>query len=612
MTARRDPARAIYLDVAPDPVFAMFHPGPAVDSSNGHGGDRTGVLIAPPFGWHDVASYRARRTWSEALAAAGHPTLRIDLPGTGDSGGTTADPGRVDAWTAAIDAAARWLRAQPGVDRIAVIGLALGGLVAASALEAGAPVDDLVLWGTPSQGRQLVRQERAFAGLQGSRYSITGEPEPRFLPDGWLEVNGFVLSADTLKTLDGIDLRTIETGVLTRALLLEADGLPVDAALHDAWAGRGIDVSERPGPGWAAMTFHPERYEPPLEVMTTVAGWLADAHLGAADRAAHPTQADRPPPVDHPTTAMRWEAAVVHESTVRIEIDAGWLFGIVAEPPDGVERAPVAAVFLDAGAVRRIGPNRIWVDAARRFAARGVPTLRLDLEGIGDSDGNPERYRDVAEFYIRDTFGDQISAFVDAIEARGAGPRIMLAGLCAGGYWAFHGAARDRRVTAALLLNPGAVMWRSDLVRRRDAHKVRRLLQPTWMRRLLRGKVPMSRVRAIATAVARSAAVPGTSGASSPEPLLDALRARDVDVLLAFSADEALESELEASGLLARLHRWPNVIRRRLPGRDHTLRPIVAQRAVHALLDEALDRELARCADVAPPPAVATAAAGGG
>jgi len=61
---------------------------------------------------------------------------------------------------------------------------------------------------------------------------------------------------------------------------------------------------------------------------------------------------------------------------------------------------------------------------------------------------------------------------------------------------------------------------------------------------------------------------------------------------MAFSDDEPLHDELERDGFFARLGEWPNLEVRKLPGRDHTFRPIVAQRAVHALLDSELDRVL--------------------
>ena len=83
---RRPPARPLYLDLPSGPVFAVYH-APSADAA-----PATAVLLCPPWGWNDVTSYRARRAWAEHLADGGHPTLRFDFPGTGDSAGVPADP----------------------------------------------------------------------------------------------------------------------------------------------------------------------------------------------------------------------------------------------------------------------------------------------------------------------------------------------------------------------------------------------------------------------------------------------------------------------------------------------------------------------------------------
>jgi hypothetical protein len=44
--------------------------------------------------------------------------------------------------------------------------------------------------------------------------------------------------------------------------------------------------------------------------------------------------------------------------------------------------------------------------------------------------------------------------------------------------------------------------------------------------------------------------------------------------------------------VIARLEQWPNVELESLPGRDHTLRPINAQRAGHDFLDRQLASEI--------------------
>jgi hypothetical protein len=307
------------------------------------------------------------------------------------------------------------------------------------------------------------------------------------------------------------------------------------------------------------------------------------------------------------------DGVVVRETPITIDGPSGRLFGVLTRPATG-SSAPLGGVFLNAGAVRRIGPNRIWVDTARRWAARGVATLRLDLEGIGDSDGDEERYRDVAQFYVRDEVADQIRGAIDALVHRGHGPRIVLAGLCAGGFWAFRGADLDDRVTAALLLNPGALDWYPDLVEIRQVARLHRLRHIAWWRRILSGGVPMARIRSTAGAVARRArrglaALPWrllrrrrerVPASSSSSAILDRLSTAGTTVVMAFSTDEPLYLELERDGFLARAHRWPTLRLERLPGRDHTLRPIVAQRAARALLDRELQRELERITPTSP------------
>ena len=55
--------------------------------------------------------------------------------------------------------------------------------------------------------------------------------------------------------------------------------------------------------------------------------------------------------------------------------------GVLAEP---ARRGDTAVVLLNAGAMRRAGPFRLHVHAARRFAALGFPTLRIDQPGIAE------------------------------------------------------------------------------------------------------------------------------------------------------------------------------------------------------------------------------------
>ena len=578
------PTRPVYLAAGSEPVFAMFH------GAGGPVAADTAVVLCPPWGWDEVASYSSRRAWANDLASHGHPVIRIDLPGSGDSGGDPSGPGRVDAWANAVREAAVWLLTVPGVTRVAVIGLGLSCLIAGKAIADGAPIDDLVLWSAPASGRAFLREQRAFAALQSSGL---GEIDPTF-PTGSLEVAGFTLSAETMEGIGPLELGSMPPGRLRRVLLLERDGTAGRVRLDPAWAGAGVEVAHVAAKGWTDMVFHPERYEPPLAVFAAVTSWLAEGS------GARPMVAPDQPPALLDRAELQEGGIPMRESPIWIDQPFGRLFGVLGEP--GVpSESSICAVFLNAGAVRRIGPNRLWVEVARCWNARGVPTVRMDLEGIGDADGDPNRYRDVGNFYT-DAFGAQVRDILDDLARRGLGPRFALIGLCAGGYWAFHTAADDPRVVAALIINPRAMVWDADLLTRREAQKVQRLLEPALWTRIARGEVAPSRMLGVSRAVAartvaavralparwrgvdRDAAV-----TKVVERCLDALSANRTRVLLAFSGEEPVHDELDAAGILGRLGDWPNVSLERLPGDDHTLRPVAAQGALHRLLDRELD-----------------------
>ena len=117
------------------------------------------------------------------------------------------------------------------------------------------------------------------------------------------------------------------------------------------------------------MTFHPERPSVPSDVFATVRGWLADAGRGRPDARVGTGAADAGSDLE-----LTIDGIAIAETPITIEGDAGRVFGIIADPPPHRRRrSPVGALFLNAGAVRRIGPNRVWVDTARRWAAQGVP-----------------------------------------------------------------------------------------------------------------------------------------------------------------------------------------------------------------------------------------------
>ncbi len=593
------PATPFYVQPDSEPVLALFHEAAQADP------DATAVLICPPFGWDDICSYRPRRTWAEYLAEAGHPTLRFDFPGMGDSSGSPRDPGRVEAWSQAVGSAASWLRERTGCRRVAAIGMSLGGLMACKAIADGASIDDVVLWAVPARGATFVREIRAFALMEDTDAGDTDAQRAELLPEGFIWAGGFVLSAETvadLKSLDLTELALPHADSLRRALLLDRDGIAPDQGLREHLASQSVEVSTAPGPGYGEMGPKPHMAVPPLEVFASVREWLEQAPASDADvpAAAAITTSS---PAGAPSAEMAFEGSIIRETPLTIEQPFGELFGILAEPTESHPAGP-CLVMLNAGATRHVGPNRMWVEICRHWAAQGIPTLRLDLEGIGDSDGDAARitrlYPSVMYTHVRT---GQALAAVDVLEQRGVGNRFILAGLCSGGFWSFHAADRDERVSAAFLINPRMLFWDRLIEPERDTRM--KVLRTSGWPRVLRGEVPLSRAISLAghTLVTMPRQVLASKKArrnrkAELDGALDRLRDHDKNVQFFFSEDEPLREELEIEERLDHLEPWPNVRVHYLPGSVHTLRPFVTQVTATDALNTAIGDELRRLTEL--------------
>jgi pimeloyl-ACP methyl ester carboxylesterase len=122
------------------------------------------------------------------------------------------------------------------------------------------------------------------------------------------------------------------------------------------------------------------------------------------------------------------------------------LLGIATLPRHRCDGAP-ACLLVNAGMVHRIGPRRLYVKMARELAAAGIPSLRLDLSGIGDSrsEGGSERLGEQAVADLR--------AAMDVLQANYGITRFVAAGVCSGARNAYRLALADERVVGLLMFD---------------------------------------------------------------------------------------------------------------------------------------------------------------
>jgi len=176
---------------------------------------------------------------------------------------------------------------------------------------------------------------------------------------------------------------------------------------------------------------------------------------------------------------------MMHEQPLCFACAGDTLVGILSLPADAQPQPQVGVLVLVGGPQYRAGSHRQFVLLARYLASAGIPVLRFDVRGMGDSTGDP---RDFTELNA------DIAAAIDAFQQACPSLKgVVLWGLCDAAsvallYW--H-ECRDVRLQGMVLLNP----WvRSDvgLARARVRHYYRdRLLQAAFWKKLLGGKLSL-------------------------------------------------------------------------------------------------------------------------
>ncbi len=524
----------------------------------------TAVVIVPPFGWEGVSAGRNLRAWARDLAAEGYPALRYQPPGAGDSEGDGASQD-LTTWAGALTDLVTSLRTTTGASAVTVVGLGLGGLVALQAASDGAPFEDLVVWSAPGRGRLLLRELRAFASLAGEPGEPSaGAPQPLEAvtsDDGVLWVHGYPLGLRAQEQLTALDAAQLALSRLQRALLLGRGTLPPDRKLAEVLTAAGVDVATAQGLGYDELTVEPRLSQPVTAVGREVLAWL------------RPETAERAP--------APWE--LPPGSDDRVVLDGA--DAVVTRAEDAV----LTAVFVGAGAISRSGPNRLWTEAARRWAQWGISSVRLDLHSVGEAPG-PDAYPHGPEGYYTESYRPQLQGVLDQLPSMGLPDPLLLVGLCSGGFWSAQLALDEPRVRGVVILNPVSLVWPPPLLSSGSRQYLRS--RATWSRFLhdagLRKEAVNRAKRSAQLAFAhvrKNGRVLGTS-----HEVVQALHDAGMPVLLGASPGEAILDDL---ALLSPAVQAKVLRRFSGPEGAHTLATAGLRSQAEALMDEAAEAALA-------------------
>lgn len=563
---------------------------------------KRGVIICAAQGYEELCTHRPMRDLAKRFAKAGLPTLRFDYPGTGDSMGDERDPARVRAWLDSIHAAARYLRQQIGVEEIAIVGLRIGATLAAIAAEELGDVEALALMAPAVSGRVYVRELQAFSSM----FTPAPDGAPPPADPGALQATGFLLSSSTVADLKALGLLKLARRPAKRVMLLHRPDMPPEKKLAARLRELDADVSEITFDGFSELmdeVCYGQRL--PHAIFARLTEFLAEG-AKKTDQAVLPV-----------TVANLAFDGFCEEAATFGEADR--LFGVLCEPTASSFDGSVPTVlFLNTGHHHHAGFGRMATNMARKLAAEGIPSLRFDAAGLGDSDAMPGRPEGV--IYSTEACAD-VSEAISMLEARGYRNHIVV-GHCSGAHLAFHSTVVDPRIAAQVLINLQVFIWGANdtletVIRasRRSGREIladvwRAMRQPATWHRLMRGaKRDRELARALLGRAARVARdkLAGVGGrllgvdapVSPVEGWFRAIDARGTHTLLLYSAgDDGLterDQHLRQNGrALADLRTVRTHI---LDSADHLLSQRETQERVAAILSTFLADLPARPAD---------------
>lgn len=273
----------------------------------------------------------------------------------------------------------------------------------------------------------------------------------------------------------------------------------------------------------------------------------------------------------HTGTAHRDEA-------VTFECRGEQLFGIASLPAAGAA-APTRGVLVVVGGPQyRAGSHRQFTLLARALAQQGIPVLRFDYRGMGDSDGALRTFEDV---------NDDLRAGVDALCREVPTLReVIIWGLCDGATAAVMYAPADPRVTGLVLLNPWVRSVEGAARATLKHYYGRRLLDRALWTKIATGRFDYraaagSLLRIVRDALKpRPAAAAPAAGADAapsgplPDRMLHYAERFPGRVLLIISGNDLTAQEFtdatQASPRWRALLSGPRVSRQRLDPADHT------------------------------------------
>ena len=225
------------------------------------------------------------------------------------------------------------------------------------------------------------------------------------------------------------------------------------------------------------------------------------------------------------------------QRALRFNCNGSGLVGIVEVPERPLPRG---ALIVTGGPQYRVGSHRQFAMLSRTLAQRGIPVMRFDRRGMGDSEGEPRSF---------DRIDDDICAamkefFMQVPEMR----EVVVWGLCDAATAAAFYASGDERVTGLVLLNPWVRTLEGAARAMLRHYYLARLGEIAFWKKVASGQLNFTASAAMLRQNVRLAA--SDQGSRLPQRVVDCLAKFEGRVMVVLSGDD--RTACEFARLMAR------------------------------------------------------------
>ncbi len=439
------------------------------------------VLLLYPFLEERKTTHRAFVELADKLAEMGISSLRVDLPGSGDSPGefTLAD------WRKCIGDAYRWLQ-QTTRHHPALIGMRGGALLALDICEELNP-SAIITWALPASGERLVRDylQRKMVNemmMFGQGRTRRSDLKQALAKGETVDLDGHPLPAELYLQLQQLKGGSTPPPKNSTPLL----------CVH-------IGAGAPQLPDWPKTSQLEFTDIPPFWNRVGLCDTSDPAEKSAAWLKEHLPSSPKTPAI----SSEHHDKSLAENQTLTDITTPGGTIRAVMQHAEGDARGQI--LMLHGWAGNRCGPHNIFKHASEQWVQRGYNCLRIDFRGRGDSSGDSDKatiqtMADDAQYALKWLQGESPSS----------GPIILVA-ICSGCKVALTLASREPSIKHLLLLSAEAMghLRAGDTNRRKSMAALvtyaRKLLRPATWHKIITGRVQTDMVRkAVASHETRS------------------------------------------------------------------------------------------------------------